>query len=307
MSLHMLDERTQFAGVFPGSSRKAEAVIAAHHAFDDVVPEIRRWWSDNAPEFAAASRKLRELHPFAHFCSIPHVPQSNGIIERFNRTALEGALALLSMTVFPSTWWPLAITTWCMMHNGFKLGEDGFTPYFRRFGQHPECRQYPFGSLVFVAPGKKVVKAVKWEHKMLPYVFVGVGVGPRFDWNRTDAVVPLRRLISEHRPSRSTIRYSAEVKFPVRVSFPLRQSLCLAGAARDDSFPVPAVGEKSGVWSMQESDHSAASDDEEIDGELGENAPKLVAGDVVESMVLDPEESAGCGDAAELKTTAGTI
>ena len=55
----MLDERTQFDGVFPGSSRKAEAVLAAHHAFDEVIPQVRKWWTDNAPEFAAASHKLR--------------------------------------------------------------------------------------------------------------------------------------------------------------------------------------------------------------------------------------------------------
>ena len=108
-SLHMLDERTKYAGAFPDSSRKTEVIVAAHHLFDDVIPEVRRWWTDNAAEFKSASRKLREIHPFAHYCSIPHVPQSNGIIENFNRLIIEGALALLAMSALPSTWWPCAV------------------------------------------------------------------------------------------------------------------------------------------------------------------------------------------------------
>ncbi|CAK0865136.1 unnamed protein product, partial [Prorocentrum cordatum] len=258
VSLNMLDERTQYGGVFPSSSRKAEVVTAAHHLFDDVSPQIRRWWADNAPELKTASRKLRELHPFAHFCSIPHVPQSNGIIERFNRALLEGALALLAMAAFPVTWWPLALTMWCMMHNGFKIGKDGFTPYFRRFGRHPEFRQHPFGALVFVAPREKGVKQPKWQEKMLPYVLVGIGIGPCFDWNKTYAVVPLRRLLGDYRPSRSSIRYSAEVFFPERVTFPAKQR-------------------------------------NEYDGELAENAPKLVPGNFIEDIVLDLENLADSG------------
>ena len=138
--------RTQYGGVFPSSSRKAEVVIAAHQLFDDVSPQIRRWWTDNAPEFKTASRKLRELHPFAHFCSIPHVPQSNGIIERFNRTLLEGALALLATAAFPVTWRPLALTMRRVMRNGFKIGKGGLAPYIRHFRRHPEFRQLSFGA-----------------------------------------------------------------------------------------------------------------------------------------------------------------
>ena len=72
---------------------------------------------------------------------------------------------------------------------------------------------------------------------MLPYVFVGVGIGPSFDWNKTHyAVVPLTRLLGEHRPSRTTIRYSSELHFPDRTTFPCKQKLQLVGASRDGRF-----------------------------------------------------------------------
>ena len=287
--LHMLDERTKFAGGFPAASRSAATVLAAHHAFDDPVPQIRRWWTDNAPEFRLASRRIREQRPFGHFTSVPHVPQTNGVIERFNRTVLEGTMALLSMACFPSTWWPLALQCWIMMWNGFHTGPDGLTPYHRRFGRPPDYKQYPFGALVFVHPRQKDTKAPKMEHRMLPYVFIGVGIGPSHDWSRVYAVVPLRRLLGEHRPSRSTVRYSGELFFPERITFPCKQRLHLAGAVRDASFPAPAIADEGQKWEIEGSDRGA-SEDECFDGEGGENAPFFRDNVLLESLEIDDDE-----------------
>ena len=155
-SLNMLDERTKFAGVFPSNSRDTDTVVVAHHAFDNPVPEIRRWWSDNAPEFVAASQMIRAMRPVAHFRSIPNVPQSsNGVIERFNRTLMEGAAASLMMAAFPASWWVCAVRHWCMQYNGHYRGLDGFTPYERRYQDAAQWEMYPFGALVFVMPSKR--------------------------------------------------------------------------------------------------------------------------------------------------------
>jgi len=222
-----------------------------------------------------------------------HVPQSNGIIERFNRTAFEGAAALLAMAAFPATWWPLALICWVFIHNGFKVGSDGRTPHYRRFECDAEYTQYAFGSLVFVSPRKKGVKLSKWSDRMCPYIFLGYGIGPEFRWNKTYAVVPLRRLLGEHRPSRTTIRYSAEVFFPPKVSFPCKQRLQLMGAARDGSFPAPSVcDEQKALLDIEASDHEAGSEDELYDGELGENAPKMIRDELIESLIFEPEDQA---------------
>ena len=198
-------------------------------------------------------------------------------------------MSLLSMACFPPTWWPLALQCWIMMWNGFRIGPDGLTPYYRRFGRHPDYKQYPFGALVFVHPREKGVKAPKMEHRMLPYVFVGVGVGPAYDWSRTYAVVPLKRLLGEHRPSRSTVRYSNEVFFPERLMYPCKQRLHLAGAVRDATFPAPAIADEGQKWEIEGSDRGA-SDDEGFDGEEGENAPRFLMDALAESLEFSQED-----------------
>ena len=236
--LNTLDERTKFAEVFPSNSRDADTVLAAHHEFDNPVPEVRRWWSDNAPDFAAASRKIRTMRPFAHYRSIPRAPQTNGIIERFNRTVVEGARASLLMAAFPDSWWVCAIHHWCMQYNGHCRGTDGFTPHDRRYGCVAEYSSYPFGALVFVAarPNGKA-KSSKWEPRMKPHVLVDVGSGPGFAWNKTYGVVKLGHLLGKDRPSRTGIRYSAEVVFPDRVVYTVRLRLRLARGIQGFELP----------------------------------------------------------------------
>ena len=47
-ALMLTDDQTAFLGASPSDSKEADAVIEAVHRFDNVVPEIRRWWTDRA-------------------------------------------------------------------------------------------------------------------------------------------------------------------------------------------------------------------------------------------------------------------
>ena len=142
------DELTNFLGGFPSNFKTTEAVIEFVHRFDNVPPEIRRWWSDCAPEFRAAARKIQRQRPLAHFTSIPwrHAPRA----EKSNRTVTEGARTVLIQSGLGEAWWPLAMLHWIAMWNGFVVGGDGRTPYHRRFSEHAPYRQYPFGALVLL-------------------------------------------------------------------------------------------------------------------------------------------------------------
>ena len=148
------DEITSFLGGFPSNFKNKEAVIEFVHRFDNVPPEIRRWWSDCAPEFRAAARTIQRQRPLAHFTSIPwrHAPRA----EKSNRTVTEGARTVLIQSGLNEAWWPLAMLHWIAMWNGFVVGEDGRTPYHRRFREHAPYRQYPFGALVLLHPHRPV-------------------------------------------------------------------------------------------------------------------------------------------------------
>ena len=65
------------------------------------------------------------------------------------------------------------------------------------------------------------------------------------------------------------------------------------GAARDGSFPAPSVcDEQKALLDIEASHHEAGSEDELYDGELGENAPKMIRDELIESLIFEPEDQA---------------
>ena len=152
--LSILDEKTSFRALIPTNSRSKEDVVEKVFQIEGPEPSQvgRRWWTDAAPEFAAASLTIRRLRPLAHFTSIPFRPQSNGVIERSNRLLTEGANTCIFAAGVDAKWWVCAVQHWCAMYNGFQIGADGKTPWQRRFNEDAPFRLYPFGSLVFVKP-----------------------------------------------------------------------------------------------------------------------------------------------------------
>eukprot|EP00975_Prorocentrum_lima_P065782 12905466-Prorocentrum_lima.AAC.1 len=52
-----------------------------------------------------------------HDHSIPGMPRSNSLVERANRTVLEGARCLLSQAGLPFRFWPYAVRRFCSARN----------------------------------------------------------------------------------------------------------------------------------------------------------------------------------------------
>ena len=133
-ALVILDQETKFLGGFPGNSRASSVVVSEVHHYEGADPKQRgrRWWTDSAAEFEAASRNIRSERALAHFRGIPHAHTSCGIIERMIRTLVEGTNAALIQAGASAEWWCLALVYWAMMWNAFREGQDGLTPYERR-------------------------------------------------------------------------------------------------------------------------------------------------------------------------------
>ena len=53
-ALVLLDEKTKFVFAYPMKTREAGNVLNGVHQFEGPDLPVRRWWTDNAPEFAAA-------------------------------------------------------------------------------------------------------------------------------------------------------------------------------------------------------------------------------------------------------------
>ena len=66
---------------------------------------IKRWYSDGAPELHSVCRKLG----IRHDTSDPHRSETDGLIERTNRTVSEGARCILFQSGMPYKYWNLAM------------------------------------------------------------------------------------------------------------------------------------------------------------------------------------------------------
>eukprot|EP00959_Pyramimonas_sp_CCMP1952_P204565 4277460-Pyramimonas_sp.AAC.1 len=91
----------------------------------------------------------------------------------------------------------MALLLWIAMWNGFMVGKDGATPYFRRHGAHAPHKQYAFGALVlFHLHRPAPQQGAKPQHDKLqswlvPAVLIEVTAGPGERWASSNGVIPL--------------------------------------------------------------------------------------------------------------------
>ena len=183
--LNITDERTGFFSPHPCSKRDKETVLDFVHKFEGPDLAVRRWWTDSAPELAAAASVVRPQRPSAHHRSPPHRPQASGRAECMSRLSVEGDRSLLQQAGMSERWWPLAIRHRAACYNAYRVDEAGMAPWFRRFNMHAQYNAYPFGSLVVFRPpkGSSAPKEEaeqrttrKWKSRLVPAVLVGNGL-----------------------------------------------------------------------------------------------------------------------------------
>ena len=90
-ALVVRDKGTGWIGAYPSKRESAEDIETAVNSYKG-SGTIKRWYSDGAPELHAVRWKLG----IRHGTSIPHRSETNGSIERTNRTVIEGARCFLS-------------------------------------------------------------------------------------------------------------------------------------------------------------------------------------------------------------------
>ena len=89
-ALVVRDKATGWLAAYPAKRKAAEDIKVAVNDFKG-SETIQRWYSDGAPELHAVCRELGIRHDI----SDPHRSETNGAIERTNRTVIEGARCLL--------------------------------------------------------------------------------------------------------------------------------------------------------------------------------------------------------------------
>ena len=110
---------------------------------------IKRWYSDGVPELHATCRDLG----IRHDTSDPHRSERNGVIERCNRTAPEGARCLLFQSGLPYKYWRDAIRCFASNYNTAQAdAKNGTVAYVERHGHGFAGKTLPFGCKVRYLP-----------------------------------------------------------------------------------------------------------------------------------------------------------
>ena len=114
-ALVQLDVATRFLGV--GRASDKEAITTEYemrHFVGD--QQVRLVYSDNAANLKKAAKNMNIIHVF----SLPEVPKSNGLIERYVQAVLVGTRVLLIQAGLPMCFWPYAAEFFAFCHNVFR-------------------------------------------------------------------------------------------------------------------------------------------------------------------------------------------
>jgi len=137
---------------------------------------VKRLHSDNAREYKSQNfQDLHRLQGVIGTYSAPYTPAQNGISERFNRTIVEKARAMLLEARLPKAYWGEAVSAATYLYNRTPNSSIGFkTPYEAKTGQKPDVSNIrTWGSVAYrVTPeiGRK-----KLDPRAKPYILVGYG------------------------------------------------------------------------------------------------------------------------------------
>jgi len=111
-TLVVRDKATGWLAAYPAKRKSAEEILEAVNNFKG-SETIARWYSDGAPELHSVCRKLGIRHDI----SDPHRSETNGLIDRTNRTLIEGARCLLFESGMPYKYWNTAVKCFADNYN----------------------------------------------------------------------------------------------------------------------------------------------------------------------------------------------
>eukprot|EP00971_Amphidinium_carterae_P040425 793344-Amphidinium_carterae.3 len=163
-----------------GQGKSAENVINAlrHFIGTDVEWQRIHVKSDNALEYSKACRDLG----LAWHESTPNRHESNGMVERLNRTISDVTRSVLHQSGLGHPFWSIAGPTAAMMMNVFVPNESGQFPWQMRRGG----KLFPYAACAFGArvrcliPGRMADRRPKFMTKGSPCLFAGWHWSPGF-------------------------------------------------------------------------------------------------------------------------------
>jgi len=141
--------------------------------------QVKRFRTDGGGEYT--SKKLAEYlksEGILKETTTPYTPQSNGVVERANRTIMECVRCMLDDAGLSNKYWAFAVSVAVYLKNRTPTRSVvGKTPYeaWHGFGKKPSMKHLRvFGCLAFVHFPKE--KRKKLDYRATPGIFVGYSI-----------------------------------------------------------------------------------------------------------------------------------
>ena len=172
-ALVIRDKGTGWIGAYPSKRKSAEDIQTAVNSFKG-SETVKRWYSDGAPELHSVCRTLG----IRHDTSNPHRSETNGLIERTNRTVIEGARCLLYQSGLPYKYWPTAVKCFADNYNFTHYdSKKGTNSHVERHGKKFGGKPLPYGCKIRYLPHAE--NEVQQREKLEPALRDGIFVGYR--------------------------------------------------------------------------------------------------------------------------------
>jgi hypothetical protein len=175
--LTFLDRCTNFRGGQPVQSRDhADTEEALRFLKGTDSWEVM--YSDNEPSLRSTCKSMAVTWEPCQ----PGIHNNNGVIENTNLQIVYDIKVTLATGGLPACMWPYALAYCCLIHNLIQ-GEDGFSPWMRKFGEEFQGTVLPMGCGVFFLPAPTKYKNSKAAPSMSYGVVAGYRLAPGSRWN----------------------------------------------------------------------------------------------------------------------------
>ena len=142
--------------------------------------QVKRFRTDGGGEYT--SKKFAEYlksEGILKETTTPYSPQSNGVVERANRTIMERVRCMLDDAGLSKKYWAFAVSVAVYLKNRTPTRSVvGKTPYEAWHGRKPSLKHLRvFGCLAFVHVPKE--KRKKLDYRATPGIFVGYSISTK--------------------------------------------------------------------------------------------------------------------------------
>ena len=248
---------------------------------------IREAYSDRAPQFQEAMRKLK----IPYDMSLPYRPLTNSLAERTNQFVITSTATCLLEAGLPPCFWRPAVECVSNLLN-FEPGDDGESPWYKLHQSEFPGLKIPFGAKVSFKPiALRTDQDDKFAPDSIIGVFAGYEIGPGFHWGRRYRVWSLEDMVQQNlcydaeRPNRKllTPHPTEKVVLEEPLVFPCEEEYEKMNSTLEGMKEKERRGQSPDVRIEDEDEH----DDDDDDGG-GDHRPP---GDEAKHMIKEDKSS----------------